>query len=125
MRRGSRHRRRGGESEQAEKPSWMWTRRGMIRLLGIGFDGKQKLGLPVFMTFDDAKASITADEWGRGVRPAKIGGVVVEGCAETLEGILLGHAVLNGAEFMAVGRRKDGETEWKIFPLSSMKAGGP
>lgn len=125
MRRGSGHRRRGCESEQAEKPSWMWTRRGMIRLIGMDFDGKQKLGLPVFRSFADAKASITADDWGRGTRPAKIGSVVVEGCAETLEGILFGHVVGNGIEFMGVGRRKDGETEWEIVPLPSMKAGGP
>ena len=115
MRRGCRKRRHGGEPNQPETPSWMWTRRGAIQLICMDFDGKPKLGLPVFMTYEDAKAFIGADEWGRGTRPAEIGTVVADGHVETLEGILLGHAHLSGVEYMAVGRRINGERAWQIW----------
>lgn len=97
----------------------------MIRLIGLPVNGMPKQGVPVFMSYEDAKAFISPDMWDEGVRPAKIGSVLVEGCRETLEGILFGHVVGNGIEFMGVGRRKDGKTEWEIVPLPSMKAGAP
>jgi len=115
MKRGNSKRRRGGQPNQTGKPSWIWTRKGAIQLIGMNFDGKPKLGVPVFMTYEDARAFIDTAQWDDGTRPAEIGTVVVDGRVETLEGILLAHAVKNEIGFMAIGRRVNGKNAWQIF----------
>ena len=108
-----------GESKRAERPSWMWARKGHVTLVGLPVGGIPKQGVPVFMCYEDAKAFISSDMWDRGVRPAKIGSVAVDGRRETLEDILISHHAAGDAEFMAVGRRLNGTQGWEIFVIGS------
>ena len=106
--------RSGGQLNQTGKASWVWTRKGAIHLIDMNFNGKPKLGVPVFMTYEDARAFIDKAQWDDGTRPAKIGTVVVDGRLENLEGILSAHAVKHRNYFIAVGRRINEENIWEI-----------
>jgi|GEM_PF-5539370 len=100
-------------------PFWIWTRSGAVQGIGMNIGGKPRGGIPVFITDKDAKACIGPEEWEMGIRPQKISTASANSHTKAMLETLNMLVRKGMAEYVAVGRWKDGRREWDILAVDN------
>jgi len=110
-------------------PGWMVVRKGRAQTVVMRSfpDGRPRRCLPLFCSYEQARAFISPDGWAAGARPYRIGsaGVRVTKPMVALAAVIVAASLGSRCDYAAVmvGTTADGVMRWRLTDIRAKRLG--